>query len=315
MEIRVVTLKEYNVYFTTPVCVYNSVGFCELNRWKCASVFYLLFQSPGGKVRFGMVVGDDGNMLRSPFSAPFGGLEVKGSQRLCNYLEAYEAIKRFANEIKRGLLVTLPPEFYYAHSHVVKQNMAMRECGFELVDTDIDHYFPAVFSGDMIRNRMWPEARNKLNYALRQNFCVEMANSLCDDALPLIHRMYKVIKENRESKLYTLRMTLDDVTKTVQVVSADFFVVTLDGEDVAAAMVYHVTDRVVQVIYWGDRPAYSRYRPMNLLAAKITEHYSECGKIVDVGPSSSQGVPSIGLCDFKESIGCVATLKHTFRCR
>ncbi|MCM1138466.1 MAG: hypothetical protein NC453_07835 [Muribaculum sp.] len=265
-----------------------------------------------GRVRFGMVVGDDGKMLKSPFSAPFGGLEVGRCQRLSHYLDAYESLKRFAEDRCRNLLVTLPPQFYYEGSHVVKQEVAMRACGFELAYSDIDHYIPAILSANGMREKMWPEARNKLNFAERQCFCMETDNSMMDNSLPMIQRAYGIIKDNRDEKGYTLWLSLEDVIRTVRVVSADFFVVTLDRVDVAAAMVYHVTEEVVQVIYWGDKPGYSRYRPMNLLASKIVEHYSEQGKIVDVGPSSSQGVPSIGLCDFKESVGCSADLKQTF---
>jgi hypothetical protein len=67
------------------------------------------------------------------------------------------------------------------------------------------------------------------------------------------------------------------------------------------------------VIYWGDINGYSELRPMNYLSYKVFEHYHNSDiRIVDIGPSSEQGVPSYGLCNFKESIGCVTTLKPTF---
>lgn len=106
-------------------------------------------------------------------------------------------------------------------------------------------------------------------------------------------------------------MSLDEVMKTVAVIPADFMMLTLDGVDVAAAMIYYVTDKIVQVVYWGDRPGYSISRPMNMLAEKVVTHYSHIGKIIDIGPASSLGEPSLGLCDFKESIGCETTLKPT----
>jgi acetyltransferase-like isoleucine patch superfamily enzyme/RimJ/RimL family protein N-acetyltransferase len=52
---------------------------------------------------------------------------------------------------------------------------------------------------------------------------------------------------------------------------------------------------------------------MNFLAYKIFEYYSDLNyKFIDLGPSSENSVPNIGLCDFKESIGCDVTLKKKF---
>ena len=85
---------------------------------------------------------------------------------------------------------------------------------------------------------------------------------------------------------------------------------SLGSRDVAAAQIFEVNDRVMQVVYWGEDTEFSPLRPMNLLASKIALHYLEKGKIVDVGPSSTDGVPSTGLCDFKASVGCHLTPKH-----
>ena len=51
----------------------------------------------------------------------------------------------------------------------------------------------------------------------------------------------------------------------------------------------------------------------NFLAERIVDFYKRAGiHFIDVGPSSQFGAPSIGLCNFKESIGCRVENKYTF---
>ena len=129
-----------------------------------------------------------------------------------------------------------------------------------------------------------------------------------------IARAYAVIRGNRESKGYALQMSLESVLKTAEVVSAEFFVMTLDGADVAAAMVYPVTEGINQVIYWGDLPGYTDCRAMNYFTYKVFEHYFDKGlKVLDIGPSSVEGIPNYGLCSFKENLGCTISLRHVFQ--
>jgi hypothetical protein len=90
---------------------------------------------------------------------------------------------------------------------------------------------------------------------------------------------------------------------------------THEGVDVAAAQVFHVAEGVAQVIYWGDLKEYSQLRTMNLLSYRIFEYYYKAKeiKLLDIGPSTENGVPNVGLCDFKESIGCSTSPKFCFK--
>ena len=127
-----------------------------------------------------------------------------------------------------------------------------------------------------------------------------------------VERAYIVIKRNRQERGFPLRMTLQDVLATRKIINADFFVMSYEGIDVAAAQVFHVAKDIAQVIYWGDLPQYSHLRTMNYFTYKVFEYYSQTNiQILDIGPSTEDGVPNYGLCEFKENIGCEVTLKHT----
>ncbi|GFI54142.1 hypothetical protein IMSAGC022_00753 [Alistipes sp.] len=108
-------------------------------------------------------------------------------------------------------------------------------------------------------------------------------------------------------------MTWEQVKDTIAYISHDLFILDIDEEEVASAIVFKVTDNINQVIYWGDLPGFADKRPMNLLAYTIYEYYWHLGLgFLDIGPSTMNGIPNYGLCDFKESIGCTTSNKFIF---
>lgn len=109
-------------------------------------------------------------------------------------------------------------------------------------------------------------------------------------------------------------MSWEQVQETIQITEHDIFLLNKKGKDVAAAIVFCVDKDVYQVIYWGDIDGYSEERPMNLLAENVYEFYQQKGiQVLDIGPSTENGVPNYGLCDFKESIGVSVLIKVYFK--
>ncbi|MDE5590085.1 MAG: hypothetical protein K2J60_13270, partial [Acetatifactor sp.] len=121
-----------------------------------------------------------------------------------------------------------------------------------------------------------------------------------------------IIECNRLAKGYPLHMSFQQVEDTIKLTGYDFFTVRLQEEIIAAAQIFYVTEKIAQVIYWGDIPGYSEYKPINFLAYELIRYYGERNfEFLDIGPSSEQGIPNIGLCNFKSSIGCGMTPKIT----
>lgn len=296
MDVREVTASEYGAYFAGHPHIYNSTAFAALNEHKVAEVSYLLISD--GKVRFGIILGDG----RSPFSAPFGGLDYNRQQGFEQIDEAVAALKEYA---KSTLRITLPPDFYDETMLSVTASALMRQG--RLLYADVNYHF---VTADIAAydNVLDSTGKNKLRQSVK-HFGTDTGMFVSADAA----RAYEIIRRNREEQGYPLRMSLDDVLKTAKIIPADFFVLVHEGHDIAAAQVFHVAEGIVQVIYWGDLREYSHLRPMNYLAYRIFKYYHEIGiRIVDVGPSTEEGVPNYGLCSFKKSIGCRASLKYTF---
>ncbi|WP_288318136.1 hypothetical protein [Xylanibacter caecicola] len=306
MQIIETSAEEYGALFTSYPHIYNSVSFSELNKRKTGRLHYLTFRNP--KVRFGLVLGEDnGGTLASPFSAPFGGLTYNKAQSIEFIDDAIKALKEYGRERNMRIRITLPPFFYDDRHLPCVANALYREA--RLCKMDINYHFLISDFADyptvIERN-----AKKNLRHAMEQDTTFIIADSSNEDD---IKRAYGIIKKNREEHGYPLRMTYEDVIGTTHVIPADFFILQHGYDDMAAAQVFHVTDKIYQVIYWGDLRGFSSLRPMNLLAYRIFEHYHKQGiEILDIGPSTEDSIPNYGLCCFKESIGCRSSLKLSF---
>lgn len=333
MEVRQITPDQFARRFDGTSHLYNRVAFAELNRAKADEVRYLAIGE-----RLGVILGvkprpedgedkkprsEDGEerALYTPFSASFGGLVRAGLMATENLEptdvsepltdrevdQAVAALAEYGRKQGMKIIVTLPPAIY-ALEFVQAQEVAMERHG-RLMYSDINHYFPLSLLTD-------PEAplhrTPRLNYrtSLERDYHFERMGR--DEAS--IARAYDVIKANREARGYPLRMSLETVKATAPLADALFGVLSLDGEDIAAVQLHRVTDDILQVVYWGNDPRVGgNARPMVRLAVEVYTWCRDLGvRVLDIGPSSSHGVPSPGLCSFKQSVGCISMPKKTY---
>ncbi len=309
MQIVRTTPQEYKSLFPNPSHVFNSVEFNELNRHKCDDVHYLVIKDDKGKVRFGIILGQKGNMLKSPFSAPFGGMEERGVQRLSYYIESIDALRGHAENIGKKICITLPPAIYdNATSAIAAQFQAILSQGGRILYSDYNYHYELNRFVEF-KDYLWANTKRNLASAIRQDFDFEFSSYPSDQ---LIREIYNIIYENHTGLGYPVHMSVDDIIATSKIFDMDFFLVKKEGIGVAAAIIYHTSSNGVQLIYWGDKLDYRSLRPMNFLAYKVIEYYYNKGvTFYDLGPSSSSGIPSFGLCDFKASLGCALTPKYT----
>ena len=53
---------------------------------------------------------------------------------------------------------------------------------------------------------------------------------------------------------------------------------------------------------------------MNFMAFSMLKYYSNKGvSFFDLGPSTDNSLPNFGLSDFKQSIGCLPSIKFSFK--
>ena len=222
--------------------------------------------------------------------------------------EAVDLLCAYANGLNMRLAITLQP-LVYDESQLSKWvNVMMRKLKVNHVDLNYHIDLNCISDYERMLDR---SARNHLHQAQKKNLCLKHLDST---RFQDVARVYDVIQRNHKERGFPLRMTLEQVWQTVSnVVKADFFVLEHEGTDVAAAQIFHVTDDAAQIVYWGDIREYSALRPMNFLAFSLYNIYRNEGlRILDIGPSTENGVPNYGLCEFKENIGCSTSLKFSF---
>ncbi|WP_250632429.1 hypothetical protein [Rhodoflexus caldus] len=305
MEIIELSSEEYAQAFDKPYHIYNSAPFNRLNAYKAAQVYYLAFRDT--KLRLGLIAGACEGQLLSPFSAPFGGFQyLQADVKIAHIEESIARLDEWAmNKGLHTIQIVLPPDIYH-ESFIVKQFNSLLRSGYQLAYADINYAFPLSKLNEHYLDSIWHNARKNYKKALSYGLeFLQLSFDKLEDA-------YGIIVANRAAKGYPLRMTLHQVLDTTRIVPMDGFVVKFENTYIAAAIVSHVTHQIVQVVYWGDLPGFSEYKPINFLAYQLFNFYQAKGlQMVDIGPSSENGTPNYGLCEFKESIGCMMSNKFT----
>lgn len=281
--------------------VFDSVAFARLNESNAHDgVKYLAFFDEKGRARCGLIAGAENDVLKAPFSAPYAFFAGGRDMSLERWAMAVEALREYLDG--KALRITLPPGCY-GQEAVDSAVASLLTAGAEMEYTDYNFHCP-LSPGFNADGSFSPKARTHLHRALREGLRV----SLTDD----VARAYSIIAANRAQRGFPLRMTLEQVEATLRLIPGRIFIASHESSDVAAAIIYIVEKGKAQLIYWGDLREYSAIRPMNGLAAAILENLSEEGiDMLDLGPSSSQGIPALGQCAFKLSTGARLTLKHT----
>ncbi|MDN3676664.1 hypothetical protein QWY90_04990 [Flavobacterium paronense] len=306
MEVIEIDSKSYAEIFSKPSHVFNSAIFNSFNAYKCENVYYLIFKDT--KVRLGIILGLREGVLISPFSAPFGGFEyLREDIRLFQIDTALDALKNWSKAYGfKGINIVLPP-FFYRENFLNKLSNSLFRAGYLYSNVNLNYQYYLSNFNDNYVSTICHNTRRNLKIAFKSELFFEKINVEEGDMA------YDIIVQNRKERGFPLNMTWKQVLETISIIPIDFFVVKKDNINIASAIIFHVADGIVQVVYWGDLPQFSDNKTMNFLAYNIFKHYKESGiKIVDVGPSTENSIPNHGLCEFKESIGCDLSPKYSF---
>lgn len=307
MKMEEVTGEIYKTQFSEIRYCYDKVNFHELNSYKVDCVHYFIFHS--GKYKIGLIMGEKDKVCRLSYSSPFSFFEGNIDEI---YTEDYDEIVSLLLQWgqRNGILgfqFRLPP-ICYDERNISKVFIALQTHGFIVEYADLNYQFQ-IKTFDCYLKSLKKKPRQNYNKSLKEPFCFIRCNAWEEKEMA-----YNVIRQNREENGYPLRMSWLQVKETVMFVPNDFFLVKYNDKNVAAAIVFGVTDSVYQVIYWGDIKEYQNKYTMHYLSSKVYEYYANKKiNMLDIGPSTEEGVPNIGLCTFKEKIGCETSLKFTLQ--
>lgn len=306
MEVLELDPISYDKLFPFPSHIFNSARFNELNKLKCEKIYYIAFKN--SKIRMGIIFGMKGYNLLSPFSAPFGGFEAVNNDISLQQIDSsLLVLENWAKEKKiENIKITLPPFIYFPiFLNKVYNSLFRRE--YRIANIELNYQFPTEKLTENYLYTISYNARKNLKKSFQYELFFEKIESKYGQIA------YDIIAQNRKERGFSLRMTWAQVQETMRIIDVDFFIVKKEQVSIGAALVFHVSTDVVQVVYWGDLPKYSEYKTMNFLSYNIFKYYKENGiKIVDIGPSTENSIPNHGLCEFKESIGCDISIKTEF---
>jgi hypothetical protein len=301
MKWKKVTPEKYKLKFAQNQSVFHSPDFNELNSLRAEELAYLIYESD--YFTLGCIFGKKNNTWYSPFSSPFGGIEIVGEliER-----EVEQAISKLTLQFQADIQITLPPEEYTNESNSIRTKTYLNA---NFNTAYIDQNFHLDISLSDFNTGLKRNARKNLNKAFSIKHQFLQVKGTENE-----RKAYELIAQNRREKGYPLKMTFEQIQLTGKIVPYNFFILEMEDVPCAAALVYKICHSAAMVVYWGHLEKFSEMRPVNLLAHYLFEEYKSQGfKILDIGPSSENGVLNEGLANFKLSLGCIMTEKPTLR--
>jgi hypothetical protein len=281
--------------------LYSSYKFNIFNKSKVEYI-YTHFDN-----KISMMFGVKNGTIYAPFSAPFSFIRYSSEYLKYSHVHSFfSSLKNsFLNSDIQRLKITLPPSIYN-ESIISKISHSLGDLGFKLSYRDLNSHINL----DEFEISSLPSSTKK---AIRQSHKYE-----CDffkvDSIDDKKRAFDIIKENRGSKGYPLRMSWEQVLDTMNsVAQAHVFIALVDGEAVASAFVFEVKKDIAQVVYWGATDIGEKKNVMYFLPFQVINYFKELGfRFLDIGPSSEFGMVSHGLNDYKQLIGCNTSIKETW---
>jgi hypothetical protein len=297
--------KRYRRAFSSDPHPFISDAFIELNAGKVERVVRLVDDS--SRPDIGLIAGLKKRILRSPFSAPFGGFnfrhEIVYASRIDKFIESLKSYA--ASESIDAIEITLPPDIYHPTFNAKTVNSMFRN-GFRVRSLEITNWvdletFDGQFSEQNSREYYRQSLRNGLQF-----------RPAADDGERM--EAYRLVAQNRARFGRPIYMSFDDVMNTSALWPTDFFMVTAaDGTLVAAAILYRNRSDICYFLFAGDCPAGRPLRAMDHLFLYIWAHYKSLGfRYIDLGISTEDGHPNEGLLRFKESHNSVSSVRFTF---
>jgi hypothetical protein len=158
---------------------------------------------------------------------------------------------------------------------------------------------------------------SKVNTKQQQRLDSSRANNLSFKILDVakLEEVYSTISQWQQAKGYSLSMSLEDLSKVIQMFPQRFILTVVNQDDilVAAAISIKVTSGIVYNFYLSHNPDFNNLSPVLVLLEGI---YAHCQRqsiyLFDLGTSSLLGKPNFPLLDFKRRLGSEHSSKFAF---
>jgi hypothetical protein len=285
--------------------LFNTEAFFALRPELAAQRVQRDHRDDNGRVVASIVGARDGHRLVVGASAPFGGPDYgRDYEPVGVVVDALRAM--IGSFVEDGVVefdVRMKPPHFSANEPATQ--FALLNMGFAVAASDLN--FVIELDGfdsveDYTRSLKAP-ARRAIRYAEELHVSTAVLDRGDDVAW---FEAYEVLRRNREDKGRPMRLPFEYVRAIRDAFPGlvRMIVARVDGATCAAALVYRIARGHDLVQYWGDANHSLPYSPMNLLVRDVVDHAVSTGaSVLDLGISTTDGVPNPGLIQFKRSVG------------
>ncbi len=243
-------------------------------------------------------------LFTSPFRGTYGGIDTKEHDITLYDIFLEDIAKELKKAEAKKMQLALPPEAHDPTRHHLLLNALLRH-GFEVVKQDIN-YDLKVDHVPLIE-KMERNNQKRVRKCQREGCTFHRFDTPKD-----IDAVFDVIRKNRESKGYPVTMTLSHMLEMKKLFPDvwQFFGTKLKDELIAGSVCIRINPKILYVFYWGDLPEAHAMSPVAFHADNLYEYCrEEKVTMLDIGTSTDNGVPNLGLMKFKERLGCTTSMK------
>jgi hypothetical protein len=243
----------------------------------------------------------------SPYQMAFGGIE--GSKNL-HYKDILEFIEFFLSFCKQtplhNLKITFYPFSYHAQINYITSQILLLQ-GFEISKSELTHFIN--ISSTNFEEILHLSEKRKLKKCIQAGFTFEKLEKFDID------NVYGFIKDCRIRRNHPISMSLETFRKTVVQFKDKYFVfVVKHNEQIIALTVAIVINQdILYNFYPADHAGYLVYSPIVMLMQGLYKFCQENQfRLLDLGISTENSNPNLGLIRFKENLGSQSCLKLSF---
>ena len=294
----------YRQFFPVDPNPFISEKFIGLNSYKVDRVVRLA--DNGSQPVIGLVAGIKNGILKSPFSAPFGGFHFRKENIYSGEIDRFlQLLSDYAESLLLNRIeIITPPDIYHMTFNAKMVNSLVRQ-GYQPALPEITNWVDLTRFDGMFRQK---NSREYYRQAQRNNLVFSVAQNEREKEI-----IYDLICENRTKFGRPIYMTLDNILSTGEIWPVEFFKVESEKNIVASAIFYRNHNEICYAVYWGDNDEGRPLRAMDFLLLNLFVYYKEAGfRYMDLGISTENGIPNEGLLRFKESHEAISSLRYRF---
>ena len=286
--------------------IFSSKRFLDLHKNKFANVFSFSLLDKK-KICVGLISFGENNEknLFSPVNGSYGGFEFDNNVTLeIKELFIKYVINLLDSKENRKIEITLAPEIYNLEQNTDNISILHR-LNFKINKVEINQYIN-LFNYNFSSSVSYGNKK-------RINKCIKRGIEFKSIDPSNFFDAFNIIKINRERKKYPLTMNWDSLNMMIKTFPDKFHIFGLidNGKMIASSICINVINDILYVFYWGEIGGYEKESPIAFLSQNLINYASKKNfRILDIGTSSDNSVPNIGLHKFKQNIGCSGCKKY-----